>query len=193
MSICPVLHMRSLHTCIHALTPHPADFVMFMLAEEDKSTVSSLTYWFRCCDLDGDGVLNPEELHFFYRIQLQRAVNLGQETIHFCDVLCQLVDLISPKDPRAITLQDLIYPPEKRQLSGLLFDVLFNLQKFLRFETRDPFAEKLKREDGFGCEWDRWVPLHVCMCACVFVAVNDLHVHVHVHVHVAVFAVTNTR
>ena len=33
-------------------------------------------------------------------------------------------------------------------LSGTLFDVLFNIQKFPKFETRDPFR-KMRREDGF--------------------------------------------
>ena len=135
------------------------DFVVFMLAEEDKSTIASLSYWFHCCDLDGDGILSPEELQYFYRVQLQRAVNLGQETIHFNDVLCQLVDLINPANPQAITLQDLLYPVERRQLSGLLFDVIFNLQKFLKFETRDPFAEKVKKEDGYVCDWDRFAAM----------------------------------
>lgn len=31
-------------------------------AEEDKTTDTSLQYWFRCCDLDGDGRLTPSEL-----------------------------------------------------------------------------------------------------------------------------------
>jgi serine/threonine-protein phosphatase 2A regulatory subunit B'' len=132
------------------------DFVYMMLAEEDKTSITSLRYWFACCDLDSDGILTPEELNSFYRVQLARALNLGQEQVLFKDILCQLVDLIDPKNPRAITIDDLIYPPEKRLLSGVLFDVLFNLQKFLRFETRDPFQEKLKREDGFQTEWDRY-------------------------------------
>ena len=40
--------------------------------------------------------------------------------------------------------------------TGLLFDVLFNFHKFLRFESRDPFQEKMKREDGFKTDWDRY-------------------------------------
>jgi hypothetical protein len=37
-----------------------------------------------------------------------------------------------------------------------LFDVLFNLHKFMRFESRDPFQEKLRREDVFHTDWDRY-------------------------------------
>ncbi len=38
----------------------------------------------------------------------------------------------------------------------MLFDVLFNLHKFMRFETRDPFQEKLRREDVYHSDWDRF-------------------------------------
>ena len=33
------------------------DFVWFVLSEEDKTTETSLHYWFRCLDLDGNAVL----------------------------------------------------------------------------------------------------------------------------------------
>lgn len=29
----------------------------------------------------------------------------------------------------------------------------------MRFETRDPFQEKIKREDAFNCDWDRYAHL----------------------------------
>lgn len=38
------------------------DFVWFVLSEEDKTSDSSLEYWFRCVDLDGDGKLSSSEL-----------------------------------------------------------------------------------------------------------------------------------
>lgn len=66
-----------------------------------------------------------------------------------------MLDMLSPTDITAITLRD-FSTPEKRKAGGILFDVLFNLNKFLRFEMRDPFQEKLRREDGFLCEWDRF-------------------------------------
>ena len=132
-----------------------ADFVFFMLSEEDKTSEASLRYWFRCCDLDGDGVLSVEELRHFYKGQLHRLTSLGHDAVPFSDVLCQLADLLEPKDPQRITLSDLLRPAKKHQ-SGLLFDVVFNLHKFLKFEARDPFQEKQRREDGFACDWDRF-------------------------------------
>ena len=38
------------------------DFVWFVLSEEDKGSDTSLEYWFRCVDLNGDGRLTPDEL-----------------------------------------------------------------------------------------------------------------------------------
>jgi hypothetical protein len=38
----------------------------------------------------------------------------------------------------------------------VLFDILFNLHKFMRFESRDPFQEKLRREDVHRSDWDRY-------------------------------------
>lgn len=72
--------------------------------------------------------------------------------------MCQMIDMIAPVDQHAITLDDLI-KPNKMGYSGVLFDALFNLHKFMRFETRDPFQEKQKREDIFENDWDRFAHL----------------------------------
>ncbi len=86
---------------------------------------------------------------------MNRATQLGQEGPGFKDVLCQLCDYLNPIDPLCITLNDLI-KPDKRTIGGLFFDVLFNFHKFMRFELRDPFQEKLRREDGFTNDWNRY-------------------------------------
>ena len=73
------------------------DFIYFFLSEEDKTSDSALAYWFTCCDLDGDGVITPEEMRHFYKAQLHRIISLGQESVNFPDILCQMIDMISPK------------------------------------------------------------------------------------------------
>lgn len=37
-----------------------------------------------------------------------------------------------------------------------LLAALFNLNKYLLFEQRDPFVERQKREDEFDCDWGRF-------------------------------------
>ncbi|XP_077226884.1 serine/threonine protein phosphatase 2A regulatory subunit B''beta-like [Tasmannia lanceolata] len=128
------------------------DFVYFMLSEEDKSSEPSLEYWFKCIDLDGNGVLTPNEMQFFYEEQLHRMECMAQEPVLFEDILCQMVDMIGPKRESHFTLRDL----KGCKLSGNVFNILFNLNKFIGFETRDPFLIRQERENPTLTEWDRF-------------------------------------
>ncbi|KAL0797326.1 hypothetical protein Bca101_052500 [Brassica carinata] len=128
------------------------DFVYFILAEEDKSSEPSLEYWFKCIDLDGNGVITPNEIQFFFEEQLHRMESITQEPVHFNDILCQIIDMIKPEMENCITLQDL----KGSKLSGNVFNILFNLNKFMAFETRDPFLIRQEREDPSLTEWDRF-------------------------------------
>lgn len=128
------------------------DFVYFMLAEEDKSSEPSLEYWFKCIDLDGNGVITRNEMQFFYEEQLHRMECMAQEPVLFEDILCQIVDMISPEREDYITIQDF----KGCKLSGNVFNILFNLNKFMAFETRDPFLIRQEREDPTLTEWDRF-------------------------------------
>ncbi|KAJ4968431.1 hypothetical protein NE237_015132 [Protea cynaroides] len=119
------------------------DFVYFMLSEEDKSSEPSLEYWFKCIDLDGNGVLTHNEMQFFYEEQLHRMECMAQEPVLFEDILCQMVDMIGPENECYFALRDL----KGCKLSGNVFNILFNLNKFMAFETRDPFLIRQERED----------------------------------------------
>lgn len=69
------------------------DFIYFMLSEEDKTTDTSLAYWylslnqyfawtiiiflnlffrFKCCDFDSEGVITTEKMRHLFRHQLNR-------------------------------------------------------------------------------------------------------------------------
>ncbi|XP_031094631.1 serine/threonine protein phosphatase 2A regulatory subunit B''beta-like isoform X1 [Ipomoea triloba] len=128
------------------------DFVYFILSEEDKSSEPSLEYWFKCIDLDGNGILTRNEMQFFYEEQLHRMECMAQEPVLFEDILCQIVDMISPEEESYVTLRDL----KGSKLSGSVFNILFNLNKFMAFETRDPFLIRQERENPNLTEWDRF-------------------------------------
>lgn len=66
------------------------DFVWFLLSEEDKTNPTAIEYWFRCMDLDGDGIISMYELEYFYEEQQQRMESIGIETLPFEDCLCQV-------------------------------------------------------------------------------------------------------
>ncbi|KAK9691709.1 hypothetical protein RND81_09G213800 [Saponaria officinalis] len=128
------------------------DFVYFILAEEDKSSEPSLEYWFKCIDLDGNGVITRNEMQFFYEEQLHRMECMAQEPVVFEDILCQMIDMIKPENESFVTLRDL----RGGKLSGCVFNILFNLNKFMAFETRDPFLIRQERENPTLTEWDRF-------------------------------------
>uniref|UniRef100_A0A182Q095 EF-hand domain-containing protein n=1 Tax=Anopheles farauti TaxID=69004 RepID=A0A182Q095_9DIPT len=125
------------------------DFVWFLLAEEDKSHPTAIEYWFRCMDVDGDGVLSMYELEYFYEEQQHRMESLGIETLPFEDCLCQMLDMIKPATPGCVTLADL----KRCKMTPIFFDTFFNLEKYMEHEQRDPFAQ---RENDDLSDWDRY-------------------------------------
>ncbi|KAG7564349.1 hypothetical protein ISN44_As10g011150 [Arabidopsis suecica] len=75
------------------------------------------------------------EMQFFYEEHLHRMECRTQEAVLFEDILCQIFDMIKPEIENCISLQDL----KASKLSENVFNILFNLKKFMVFETRDPF------------------------------------------------------
>lgn len=111
-------------------------FCWFLLSEEDKRHPTSIEYWFRVMDLDGDGVISMYEMEYFYDEQMQKMEALGIEKLPFEDCLCQMLDLVRPRDNEKITLADL----KNCKLTHIFFDTFINLDKFLDHEQRDPFS-----------------------------------------------------
>ncbi|XP_049453129.1 serine/threonine-protein phosphatase 2A regulatory subunit B'' subunit alpha isoform X1 [Epinephelus fuscoguttatus] len=131
-----------------------AEFVWFLISEEDKKNPTSIEYWFRCMDLDGDGVLSMFELEYFYEEQCERMERMGIEPLPFQDLLCQMLDLVKPESAGKITLGDL----KRCRMAHIFFDTFFNLEKYLDHEQRDPFAVQ-KDIDSDGPEpsdWDKY-------------------------------------
>ncbi|KAJ2962723.1 hypothetical protein NQZ79_g2186 [Umbelopsis isabellina] len=126
------------------------DFIWFLLSEIDKSTRTSVEYWFKCIDLDGDGIISSYELSFFWEEQeeRQKLYGLGDtEMIYFEDVICQLIaiifsnDLIKPQVMGQFTLRDLL----NSKLAERFFDTFINFHRLQIHESSHNSA-KLKRQ-----------------------------------------------
>ncbi|XP_069831794.1 serine/threonine-protein phosphatase 2A regulatory subunit B'' subunit alpha isoform X1 [Dendropsophus ebraccatus] len=131
-----------------------AEFVWFLISEEDKKNPTSIEYWFRCMDLDGDGVLSMYELEYFYEEQCEKMETMGIEPLPFQDLLCQLLDLVKPEVEGRITLKDL----KRCKMAHIFYDTCFNLEKYLDHEQRDPFAvqKDVDSEIPEPSDWDRY-------------------------------------
>ncbi|NXJ76232.1 P2R3B phosphatase, partial [Trogon melanurus] len=128
-----------------------ADFVWFLISEEDKKTPTSIEYWFRCMDLDGDGALSMYELEYFYEEQCQKLDNMAIEPLPFEDCLCQMLDLVKPQHEGKITLHDL----KRCKLTNVFFDTFFNIEKYLDHEQKDQFS-MLRDGEGESQEVSDW-------------------------------------
>ncbi|RLN74573.1 hypothetical protein BBJ28_00015171 [Nothophytophthora sp. Chile5] len=131
------------------------DFIYFMLSEEDKSNPVSIRYWFELIDTNEDGVLRADEMRVFYRHQIHRMECLGHEVVPFEDILCQMSDLLHPAKEGEFYHKDFTRP-DKIRVSGVLFNVLFNLSKFIEFEQRDPFLLRQQLAEPELTDWDRY-------------------------------------
>lgn len=132
------------------------DFIWFCLSEEDKTSDTAIDYWFRCIDLDGDGIVTMYDMEFFYREQLHRMESFGHEPVQIKDILCQLLDMINPNmHPPIIRRRDL----KRCGLAGNFFNVLFNLNKFFAIEARDPLQIRQEHATPELTDWDRFAAL----------------------------------
>ena len=91
-----------------------------------------------------------------YDEQLHRMECLGHEIVSFDDIYTQMCDLVGLRPLVTggtfdeFTMQDFTrHGPDHMMLCGNFFNMLFNLNKFVAFEQRDPFL--LKQQVRFGC------------------------------------------
>ena len=128
------------------------DFVVFLMSEVDKSSDTSVDYWFRCLDLDGDGVIAAYELEYYFEEQARRIQQLSQEDVLFTDVLCQLNDMIKPRVESKFTKADI----KRSKMAPAFFDLLFNLSRHVQAEQRDPMLIQQIHNTPELSHWDRY-------------------------------------
>uniref|UniRef100_A0A9J2PII0 EF-hand domain-containing protein n=1 Tax=Ascaris lumbricoides TaxID=6252 RepID=A0A9J2PII0_ASCLU len=128
------------------------DFVAFLLAEEDKKHPTSIEYWFRVLDLDGDGFLSLYEMEYFYNGVKSKMDQHNIDSMRFDDVVCNLLDLVRPRQPNVITLSDL----KKCSMCTRFFNTFINWVKYYEQESSE--GERATVTDGEEelSDWDRY-------------------------------------
>lgn len=129
------------------------DFLYYILSEEDKTSSTSIKYWFKVLDLDDNGIVTPSEMEFFYEEQEKRLESYPIEVIKFNDVLCQLYDMIPPEKEYQWTLKNFLDHPES---ASIAFNSLFNLKKFIDNEEKDVFSKTEIDKNPEYTDWDKF-------------------------------------
>ncbi|KAK4528083.1 hypothetical protein GAYE_SCF48G6017 [Galdieria yellowstonensis] len=132
------------------------DFIWFCISEEDKNSDVALDYWFRCIDLDGDGVITLYDMEYFYSEQLHRMECLGHEPIPLEDIVCQLLDMVKPDLFQPVITRSTL---RKCKLRSNFFNVLFNLNKFIAIENKDPYLIRQEHATPELTDWDRFAAI----------------------------------
>jgi serine/threonine-protein phosphatase 2A regulatory subunit B'' len=129
------------------------DFLWYLLSEEDKTNRTSIEYWFKVLDLDNNGIITPSEMEYFYSEQEQRLESNQNDPILFADAMCQLYDMIPPSKEYQWTLQNFLDHPKS---ASIAFNCLFNYNKFVANELKDPFnQEDVDRLPDYS-DWDKF-------------------------------------
>uniref|UniRef100_A0A7S0P5K0 EF-hand domain-containing protein n=1 Tax=Calcidiscus leptoporus TaxID=127549 RepID=A0A7S0P5K0_9EUKA len=106
------------------------DFLLFLLAEEDKQCSSAAQFWFHVLDCDGDGVISTADMRFFYDGLQKRLNEMDEDCVAFPELLNEFNDMISPARPSRITAGELRRCP----LSYNIISALTNVRKFIAWE-----------------------------------------------------------
>ncbi|CAJ0948201.1 unnamed protein product, partial [Mesorhabditis belari] len=130
-----------------------AEFAAFLMADEDKKNLTSVEYWFRICDLDGDGLVTLYEMEEMYGQVRDKLTSNKIDTMQFGDVACNLLDMIRPKNPNGFALSDL----KKCPLAYRFFNSFTNWRKFFNQEINEGEKPVVRNDEGRELsEWERY-------------------------------------
>mmetsp|Transcript_2087 Transcript_2087/g.5004 ORF Transcript_2087/g.5004 Transcript_2087/m.5004 type:complete len:411 (-) Transcript_2087:299-1531(-) len=125
------------------------DFAHLIMSDEDKTTETSLRFWFKIVDLDGDGFLCIHDVRWFFEEQLGRANSMGEVVVPLHSYFEQLHDMLRPASPGKIALRDFMKYP---RMASAFFSMLVSLNKLFEIESQDLFS--LKRQASRFNDWD---------------------------------------
>merc|ERR1719508_266671 len=86
------------------------DWVIFVMADVDKSMSPALDYWFAVLDTDGDGLLSLGEMKEFYSESLLLLITADcnvPHIVHWEDIITQIIDTVNCDRKGTFSLMDI--------------------------------------------------------------------------------------
>jgi len=125
-------------------------FLDFVLAMENKKTKEGLSYLFRLLDVKRVGYLDSFAISYFFRDIIQILRDNGFEAASLEDVKDEIFDMVKPKDPLRITLEDLIVS----KCGGTVVEMLIDINGFWAYDHRESLVweENEEEEENWGAQ-----------------------------------------
>uniref|UniRef100_A0A8C5USK4 Protein phosphatase 2 regulatory subunit B''gamma n=1 Tax=Microcebus murinus TaxID=30608 RepID=A0A8C5USK4_MICMU len=119
-------------------------YLDFVLALENRKEPAALQYIFKLLDIENKGYLNVFSLNYFFRAIQELMKIHGQDPVSFQDVKDEIFDMVKPKDPLKISLQDLINSNQGDTVTTILID----LNGFWTYENREALVANDNENSG---------------------------------------------
>lgn len=113
------------------------DFVDFILAMEHKSSSQSLAYFFRILDINGRGYLTVADINYFFKDILMKLRQAHREVVYVEDVRDEIFDMVTPKHPYHIDLDDIV----RCGAGDIMVGILIDMASFWSYENRESYQK----------------------------------------------------
>ena len=120
-------------------------FIDFVLAMENRKDPASIQYIWRAIDVYHKNAVDTFVINMFYRAVIKKLFNRDRGEYRIDDIKDEIWDMIGPKNPNFITLEDVLKSSYKDQVLSLLIDA----KAFYQHDQKEqPFIEEFNEIEG---------------------------------------------
>ncbi len=114
-------------------------FIDFVLAMENRKHPASIQFIWRAIDVYHKNAVDTFVINMFYRAVVKKLINRDKGEYRIDDIKDEIWDMIEPKNPNYITLQDVLKSP----YSDLVLSLLIDAKAFYMHDQKEqPYIEE---------------------------------------------------
>ena len=108
-------------------------FIDFVLAMENRKEPASIQFIWRAIDVYHKNAVDTFVINMFYRAVVKKLINRDQGEYRIDDIKDEIWDMIKPKNPNYITLQDVL----NSSYSDLVLSLLIDAKAFYQHDQKE--------------------------------------------------------
>lgn len=127
-------------------TPVEMDYKTFLdliLALENKTTVESLSYFWRVLDVDQCGRLSPNNIKYFYRDIQFSLRSTGYDATSLENITVEIYDMLACSDQRGPTFEEFVKSGQGHTVISMLLDIT----GFWHYDNRESLKQPASDDD----------------------------------------------